>query len=175
MGSSVSSVATAISPCCRVVAVLGFNQLLDQCGRHHGRSGCGICASRSEDRGQGIRGPARRSAQLSGPWEYLLPGIGHTTRTQRAVEIKFCRGSTLVLLMRASVAASSEGDWTRSGKLTWMPLSRFAAVTVSYFTSVASRALLIFNTTPAFLSATSLTWYSAAVPSTCAISEGVSL
>jgi hypothetical protein len=36
-------------------------------------------------------------------------------------------------------------------------LSHFAAVTVSYFTSVASRALLIFNTTPAFLSATSLT------------------
>ena len=33
----------------------------------------------------------------------------------------------------------------------------FAAVNISYFTSVARRALLIFNTIPAFLSATSLT------------------
>ena len=51
----------------------------------------------------------------------------------------------------------------------------FAATKTAYFTRVARRALLIFNTMPAFLSATSLTWYSAAVPSTCAISEGVSL
>src|ERR1700733_11466345 len=44
-----------------------------------------------------------------------------------------------------------------------------------FFTNPVKRCLSIFNTTPEFRSATSLTLYSAAVPSTCAVSEGVNL
>ena len=44
-----------------------------------------------------------------------------------------------------------------------------------FFTNPVSRCLSIFKTTPEFRSATSLTLYSAAVPSNCAVSEGVSL
>src|ERR1700733_6126575 len=44
-----------------------------------------------------------------------------------------------------------------------------------FFTNPINRFLSIFNTTPEFRSATSLTLYSAAVPSTWAVSEGVSL
>src|SRR5580692_6736413 len=46
---------------------------------------------------------------------------------------------------------------------------------VVYLVRVARRPLLIFRTMPALRSATSLTWYSAAVPRTWAISDGVSL
>src|SRR5881398_2110620 len=52
------------------------------------------------------------------------------------------------------------------------------AKTPSYFSALASdfsRSLLIFSTIPALRSATSLTLYSADVPSTCATSEGVNL
>jgi hypothetical protein len=44
-----------------------------------------------------------------------------------------------------------------------------------FFTSPVNRCLSIFNTTPEFRSATSLTLYSAADPSSCAVSEGVNL
>src|SRR2546430_1272878 len=50
------------------------------------------------------------------------------------------------------------------------------AKTPSYFSALANgfnRSLLILSTMPALRSATSLTLYSADVPSTCATSEGV--
>src|SRR5437879_13540981 len=52
------------------------------------------------------------------------------------------------------------------------------AKTPSYFSALANgfnRSLLILSTMPALRSATSLTLYSADVPSTCATSEGVNL
>jgi len=65
------------------------------------------------------------------------------------------RLTTIRQLARIIIVGERLGDLPSIQNL--MSLSHFAAVTVSYFTSVASRALLIFNTTPAFLSATSLT------------------
>src|SRR2546421_6230810 len=64
------------------------------------------------------------------------------------------------------VPSAAEGDQQRMGR----ELHHLAALASDF-----SRSLLIFSTIPALRSATSLTLYSADVPSTCATSEGVNL
>jgi hypothetical protein len=95
------------------------------------------------------------------------------------------RGVSVIPFTAASCLAVGHSSCWICGFINSFPMFRYcpgatgrdsnASYGWIFFTSPASRCLLIFNTTPEFRSATSLTLYSAEVPSTCAVSDGVSV
>ena len=109
----------------------------------------------------------RLSAHL--PGSYSEADLGRITAISPKLTSRFQSQSAFIALYRAV--------WIGARSVAYiLPVEQTVCVPqFVFFTNPINRFLLIFNTTPEFRSATSLTLYSAAVPRTCAVSEGVSL